>query len=146
MASEILSSGYAGDLSATEAWTLLGKDRTAQLVDVRTHAEWRFVGAPDLSGLGRTVHFVEWQDFPGMAQNPEFVAKTSAALGPDKNAPVLFLCRSGGRSRSAAVVMTAAGYTRAYNIAGGFEGDLDRDRHRGSKDGWKAAGLPWIQT
>jgi rhodanese-related sulfurtransferase len=146
LASEILSSGYAGDLSAAEAWTLLGSDRTAQLVDVRTHAEWSFVGTPDLSGLGRTVRFVEWQDFPGMAQNPDFVAKTSAALGPDKNAPALFLCRSGVRSRSAAIAMTQAGYARACNIAGGFEGDLDRDRHRGSKNGWKAAGLPWIQT
>jgi rhodanese-related sulfurtransferase len=146
MASKNLSSGYAGDLSATEAWTLLGSDRTAQLVDVRTHAEWSFVGTPDLSGLGRTVHFMEWQDFPAMAQDADFVTKTGAALGPDKNAPVLFLCRSGGRSRSAAIAMTQAGYARAYNIAGGFEGELDRDRHRGSKNGWKAAGLPWIQT
>jgi len=146
MPSETLSSGYAGDLGAAEAWTLLGSDQTAQLVDVRSHAEWRFVGAPDLSGLGRQIHFVEWQDFPAMAQNPDFVAKTSAALGPDKNAPALFLCRSGGRSRSAAIAMTQAGYARAYNIAGGFEGDLDGDRHRGIKNGWKAAGLPWIQT
>ena len=146
MASKNLSSGYAGDLGAAEAWTLLGGERTAQLVDVRTHAEWNFVGTPDLSGLGRKVHFVEWQDFPAMAQNPDFVAKASAALGPDKNAPVLFLCRSGVRSRAAAQAMTAAGHTRAYNIAGGFEGDLDHDRHRGSKNGWKAAGLPWIQT
>ncbi|MGC9954616.1 MAG: rhodanese-like domain-containing protein [Rhizomicrobium sp.] len=146
MASENLSSGYAGDLSAAEAWTLLSGDETARLVDVRTEAEWSFVGVPDLSGLGRKVHFVEWQGFPSMVQNSDFVAKTGAALGPDKNAPVLFLCRSGGRSRAAAMAMTAAGYARAYNIAGGFEGDLDRDRHRGSKSGWKVSGLPWTQT
>ena len=146
MASENLSSEYAGDLGVAEAWTLLGSDKTAQLVDVRTHAEWRFVGAPDLSGIGRTVHFVEWQDFPGMAQNPDFVAKTSAALGPDKNIAVLFLCRSGARSRAAAMAMTQAGYTRAYNIAGGFEGDLGLDSHRGNQNGWKASGLPWKQT
>ena len=146
MASENLSSGYAGDLKPAAAWTLLGSDRAAQLVDVRTHAEWSFVGAPDLVGLGRKVHFVEWQEFPAMTPNPHFVAKAGAALGPDKNAPVLFLCRSGVRSRAAAQTMTAAGYARAYNIAGGFEGELDRERHRGSKNGWKAAGLPWIQT
>jgi rhodanese-related sulfurtransferase len=146
MVSENLASGYAGDLGAAEAWTLLGSDRTAQLVDVRTQAEWKFVGTPDLSGLGRQIHFVEWQDFPAGAPNPDFVAKTGVALGPNKNTPVLFLCRSGVRSRAAAQAMTAAGYTRAYNIAGGFEGDLDNERHRGSKNGWKATGLPWIQT
>jgi rhodanese-related sulfurtransferase len=146
MASENLSSGYAGDLKPAAAWTLLGSDRAAQLVDVRTHAEWSFVGTPDLVGLGRKVHFVEWQDFPAAAPNPDFAAKVGAALGHDKNTPVLFLCRSGARSRAAAQAMTAAGYTRAYNIAEGFEGDLNHDRHRGIKNGWKAAGLPWIQT
>ena len=146
MASKNLSSGYAGDINPAEAWTLLGSERTACFVDVRTQAEWNFVGTPDLSGTGRQVHFVEWQDFPAGTPDPNFVARASAALGPDKNAPVLFLCRSGGRSRSAAIAMTAAGYARAYNIAEGFEGDLDHDRHRGSKNGWKAAGLPWTQT
>jgi rhodanese-related sulfurtransferase len=146
MASEILSSGYAGDLGAAEAWTLLGSERTAQLVDVRTHAEWNFVGTPDLSGLGRETHFVEWLDFPTQAPNQDFVAQAGAALNARKDAPVLFLCRSGGRSRAAAEAMTAAGYTRAYNIADGFEGDPDENRHRGIKNGWKAAGLPWIQT
>jgi rhodanese-related sulfurtransferase len=67
-------------------------------------------------------------------------------VGADKDAPVLFLCRSGARSRSAAIALTQAGYGRAYNVAGGFEGDLDGDRHRGHKNGWKAAGLPWKQT
>lgn len=146
MASEKLSSGYAGDLKPADAWTLLGSEPTAQLVDVRTRAEWNFVGRPDLSGLGRQVHFVEWLDFPAGTPDPDFVAKASAALGGDKNAPVLFLCRSGARSRAAATAMTAAGYVRAYNIAEGFEGDPDDNYHRGTKNGWKAAGLPWIQT
>ena len=129
-----------------EAWALLGSERTAQLVDVRTRAEWNFVGKPDLSGLGRQAHFVEWQDFPAGTPDPDFVAKAGAALTAGKDAPVLFLCRSGVRSRAAAIAMTAAGYSRAYNVAGGFEGDLDDKRHRGSKNGWKVAGLPWIQT
>lgn len=146
MVSKELSSGYAGDLSVAEAWSLLVVDQTSQLVDVRTHAEWRFVGAPELSGIGRKIHFVEWQTFPAMTQNPDFVTKTSEALGPDKNIPVLFLCRSGGRSQAAAAAMTKAGYTRAYNIVGGFEGELDGERHRANKNGWKAAGLPWMQT
>lgn len=134
---------YAGDLSVTEAWALLEKDPAARLVDVRTRAEWSFVGIPDLAPLSREAELVEWQTFPSMQVNAGFV---SDAAGSDKSAPVLFLCRSGARSRSAAIAMTQAGYSRAYNIAGGFEGDLDGERHRGNKNGWKAAGLPWKQS
>jgi rhodanese-related sulfurtransferase len=135
---------YAGDLSATEAWELLKSDPKARLIDVRTTAEWNFVGLPDLSPLGQEAALIEWQMFPTMQPNPQFVAAASA--GADKDAPVLFLCRSGARSRSAAIALTAAGFGRAYNIAGGFEGDLDDERHRGHRNGWKAAGLPWKQS
>jgi rhodanese-related sulfurtransferase len=113
------SSDYAGDISATEAWDKLKADPGTQLVDVRTVAEWNFVGIPDLSPLGRQVHCVEWQSFPTGAPNPNFVAEAGDAL-PDKNAPVLLLCRSGARSRAAAIALTRAGYARAFNIAGGF--------------------------
>ena len=140
------SPDYAGDLSAEEAWALLQSDPKARLVDVRTQAEWNFVGLPDLGSLGRDVALVEWQMFPTMQVNPDFVADTEAAAGADKTVPVLFLCRSGARSRSAAIALTRAGYTKAYNIAGGFEGDLDGERHRGQRNGWKATGLPWTQT
>ena len=140
------SADYAGDLSAEDAWTLLKSDPKAVLVDVRTRAECSFVGLPDLGPLGRDVALVEWQMFPAMQVNPGFVADTTAAAGPDKTVPVLFLCRSGARSRSAAIALTQAGYTKAYNVAGGFEGDLDGERHRGTRNGWKAAGLPWKQS
>ncbi|HXC54963.1 MAG TPA: rhodanese-like domain-containing protein [Rhizomicrobium sp.] len=133
-------------MSATEAWALLKSDPRARLVDVRTAAEWNFVGLPDLGALGRDVQLVEWQVFPTMQPNAAFVADTEQGAGADKDAPVLLLCRSGARSRSAAIALTQAGYTRAYNVAGGFEGDLDGARHRGGKNGWKAAGLPWKQT
>jgi rhodanese-related sulfurtransferase len=146
MASGELSAAYAGDLSPTEAWDLLAREPGAQLVDVRTAAEWSFVGTPDLSSLGRKVLCLEWQSFPAASQNPRFVAEARAALGEKKDAAVLFLCRSGGRSRAAAAAMTAAGYSRSYNIAGGFEGDLDSEHHRGKQSGWKASGLPWKQT
>lgn len=135
---------YAGDLSATEAWELLKSDPKARLIDVRTTAEWNFVGLADLSSVGREPELVEWQMFPTMQPNLHFVP--AASEGSDKDAPVLFLCRSGARSRSAAIAMTEAGFSRAYNIVGGFEGDLDGERHRGHKNGWKAAGLPWKQS
>jgi len=140
---------YAGDIGAAEAWEMLKKDPETQLVDVRTQAEWNFVGLPDISSLGRRVHCIEWQDFPALAPNPDFVAEVSGALaasGAKKETPVLFLCRSGARSRAAAMAMTRAGYQKSFNVAGGFEGDLNAERHRGNSSGWKAEGLPWKQS
>jgi len=139
------SAAYAGDVSASDAWAELKANPSARIVDVRTTAEWNFVGLPDLSGANREVQLVEWQSYPTMAPNPDFVAQVSATSA-DKDTPIFFLCRSGARSRSAAIAMTRAGYTRAYNIAGGFEGDLNAERHRGNSNGWKASGLPWRQT
>ena len=138
---------YAGDVTPAEAWRVLEANPDAVLVDVRTRAEWSFVGLADLSGLGKEPVLMEWQQFPTMAANAGFVADLSAALGAArKAAPVLFLCRSGARSRAAAIAMTAAGFGRCFNIAGGFEGDLDGERHRGRQNGWKAAALPWAQS
>jgi len=140
---------YAGDVSIGEAWEILKKDPQAQLVDVRTTAEWTFVGLPDLTPVGRETLCVEWQSFPEMALNANFVAETSEKVkraGAQSATPLLFLCRSGARSRAAAIAMTRAGFTNALNVAGGFEGDLDEIRHRGKRNGWKAEGLPWRQT
>ena len=138
---------YAGDVTPEEAFRVLGADPKATLVDVRTRAEWSFVGLPDLSGLGKEPMLLEWQAFPAMERNPRFADDLASALGPDKkDAPVFFLCRSGARSRAAAIALTAAGFGRCFNIAGGFEGDLDGARHRGERNGWKATGLPWAQS
>jgi rhodanese-related sulfurtransferase len=142
-------SGYAGDIEPNAAWALLSGNPKAQLVDVRTAAEWTFVGLPDLAGIGREVLRVEWQSFPSMAINGAFADEAAGRLaqaGAGADTPVLFLCRSGARSRAAAIAMTKAGFTQAYNLVGGFEGDLDSDHHRGRTNGWKAAGLPWKQT
>ena len=145
----MVTSEYAGDLSTAEAWSLLEKEPKAQLVDVRTAAEWTFVGTPDLSSLGRETLCIEWQSFPDMAINPDFpaiVAEQVQRMGAGPDTPLLFLCRSGARSRAAAMALTRAGFGNAYNIAGGFEGDLDERRHRGQRNGWKAQGLPWRQN
>lgn len=140
---------YAGDVTSTEAWALLKSDPQAQLVDVRTMAEWAYVGTPDLSSLDREIHCVEWQTFPSMAVNPNFVSQAAEEVrraGASADTPLLFLCRSGARSRAAAIAMTRAGFTKSFNIAGGFEGDLDEAHHRGRRSGWKAANLPWQQS
>ena len=148
MAAQNAASDYAGDIDVREAWTLLGADPKAQLVDCRTAAEWTFVGLPDLSSLGRSALCVEWQSFPSMAIDGDFTKRTAEELrraGAGNDTAVLFLCRSGARSRAAAIAMTRAGFTRAYNVAGGFEGDMDPDGHRGHRNGWKASDLPWRQ-
>lgn len=139
---------YAGDLDASAAWNLLSSDPKAQLVDVRTAAEWTFVGLPDLSGLGRATHTIEWQSFPEMQINEDFADVAADALrrsGADEQTPLLLLCRSGARSKAAAIALTRAGFTHAYNVAGGFEGNVDHEGHRGNVNGWKATGLPWRQ-
>jgi rhodanese-related sulfurtransferase len=140
---------YAGDIDAGDAWALLKGDPKAQLVDVRSAAEWTFVGMPDLSQAGRKPILVEWQVFPGMARNPQFeqaVVERLKAAGASETTPIAFLCRSGARSAAAAAALSAKGFSKCFNIAGGFEGDLDSNRHRGTANGWKASGLPWVQS
>ncbi len=140
-----------GELSPTEAWELLGDNPEAVLVDVRTQAEWGFVGVPDLAELGRSTVFVEWARLPDMSINPRFVAEMQSALGGAKPSHYLFICRSGARSMSAARAVAAhlaqAGEpVPCINVAEGFEGDLDPAGHRGGHNGWKARGLAWRQS
>lgn len=142
--------GYAGDLSPRDAWQRLQADKTAVLVDVRSRPEWSFVGVPDLTSIGKRPILVAWQHWNSgpqgatMAPNGAFAAELAAA-GVVPTAPVIFLCRSGARSRAAAIAVSQLGYTQAFNLSGGFEGGHDSSRHRGCVDGWKAAGLPWGQ-
>lgn len=137
--------GYAGDVSPRTAWKILIERKDAILVDVRTRAEWNYVGLPDLASAGKQPALLEWQIFPSMQPNPDFVTGLSGAV-TDKDAPILFLCRSGARSAAAAKAMTAAGYSSCFNVSDGFEGPLDAQAKRGAAAGWKAAGLPWRQT
>jgi len=138
------SEPYAGDVSPADAWSALSADADAQLVDVRTVAEWAYVGLPDLSGLGKDLITVEWKRFPDMSVNDRFVEQAAGA-GARKGAAIYFLCRSGVRSRDAAIAMTDQGFGPCFNVATGFEGDHDADGHRGTVGGWKVDGLPWKQ-
>jgi rhodanese-related sulfurtransferase len=135
---------YAGDLSPEESWALLNSDPDAQLFDVRTDAEFAYVGLPDVNAIGKELRLICWQVFPSMNVNINFELEVEA-LGFNKDQALLFLCRSGVRSRSAAHAMTARGYTRCYNVTEGFEGDKDDAKHRGNVNGWKVRGLPWTQ-
>lgn len=134
---------YAGDLTPTEAWELLDRDPRAVLVDVRSEAEWMFVGVPDVTAVGRKLVTVEWNHWPSGRRNDSFLAQLADAGVQD--GPVVFICRSGQRSRGAATVATDAGIAPAYNVRDGFEGQLDDEDHRGN-GGWRACGLPWRQS
>jgi len=139
------AAGYAGDVTPQTAWKILSERSDAILVDVRTRPEWAYVGQPDLESLGKKPTLLEWHVFPNMQPNPGFVAALAGSVA-DKDALLLFLCRSGARSAAAAKAMTAAGYSTCFNVADGFEGPLDSRARRGATAGWKAAGLPWRQT
>lgn len=137
--------GYAGDVSPQEAWEILQREPKAVLVDVRTQPEWSFVGVPDLEPLGKRAILIPWQVYPQMQVHQGF-AEDLAAAGVSQDDPVLFLCRSGQRSRHAAQALTSLGYRTCYNVAEGFEGNHDAQGHRGTTGGWKVANLPWKQS
>ncbi|MGI9607682.1 MAG: rhodanese-like domain-containing protein [Acidimicrobiales bacterium] len=128
---------YTGDLSPTDAASVLAERDDAVLLDVRTEAEWSWVGVPAIENM----RFVEWVSWPSGERNPRFVAEATGGLDPEQ--PVVIICRSGGRSAAAADVLTDAGFVEVYNVLEGFEGDLDEDEHR--TGGWRGAGLPWRQ-
>jgi len=129
---------YAGALLPAEAHALLQQLPASKLVDVRTQAEWEYVGhIPD------TV-LIEWNTYPNGQRNPDFLNELQAQVAKS-DAPVMFLCRSGARSHHAAQAATQAGYPNSYNVLEGFEGDKDANGHRNTVGGWRIAGLPWIQ-
>jgi rhodanese-related sulfurtransferase len=141
--------GYAGDILAIDAYALLEDSATSVLIDVRTQAELTYVGTPDLQALDKTPLFLEWQSYPSMAVDANFINRLEALLqseGVERGASLLFLCRSGARSLHAATAMTSAGWVPCFNVSDGFEGPLGDTRRRGLVSGWKAAGLPWTQT
>jgi rhodanese-related sulfurtransferase len=128
---------YAGEVTVAEAWALQ-RAGAATLIDVRTHAEWTFVGHVEGAPL------VEWREFGAQQPNPRFLEQL--AVHAPRERPVMFLCRSGVRSHAAAIAATANGWPVALNVLEGFEGDLDADGRRGNRGGWRRAGLPWTQS
>jgi rhodanese-related sulfurtransferase len=132
------------DVSPEAAWGALNSDPDAVLVDVRTDAEWNFVGLPDLSAAGKEPLLIPWQLYPGMQVTAAFAEHLRRA-GVTASSKVYYLCRSGARSLAAGQAAQAAGFPHAFNVADGFEGPVDAAGHRGRAAGWKAAGLPWKQ-
>ncbi|MEY3202372.1 MAG: hypothetical protein RIR70_1922 [Pseudomonadota bacterium] len=129
---------YSGALTPAEAHEVSQLAPGARIVDVRTRAELDWVGRVP----GATE--IEWNTYPEGERNPHFIAQLSHQV--DREALVMFLCRSGGRSNAAAQAAAEAGYAEAYNILEGFEGDRDANDQRNTVGGWRCAGLPWYQS
>ena len=132
---------YRGDIPPAEALERLKKNPNAVLIDVRTQPEWTFVGVPQVERLMR----VSWQVYPHMEVNGNFASEV-AAMGLGNDVEIFCICRSGARSASAATSLTKAGFTNCWNVAQGFEGDKNAEGRRSFTNGWKASGLPWVQS
>lgn len=132
---------YSGALTPQEAWRIWHGDLRmphAFLVDVRTQAELDFVGR-----IPGAIE-IEWIGYPERKINPRFIQQLEQETEPD--ATLLFICRSGGRSHEAATLATQLGFNACYNVLEGFEGDRDKHGQRGRINGWRFAGLPWVQS
>jgi rhodanese-related sulfurtransferase len=121
-----------------EAYEFLKANPEAVFIDVRSEMEHMFVGHPRGSIL------IPWVDGPDWEIDPQFVAHARKAASV--NRPVVLICRSGRRSADAGEALEKAGMKEVYNVAHGFEGDLDDTHHRNSHNGWRFDGLPWAQT
>lgn len=144
-------SAQVGEVNPIEAWSHLEKNSSAVLVDVRTEAEWTFVGVPDLAEIGKAPVCVEWAAYPDMSKNPRFVAALMEKIGGSPPSEIFFICRSGARSLRAAEAVAEhlaeiGQSTACFNVAEGFEGDLNSLGHRGDINGWKSRGLGWTQS
>lgn len=131
---------YAGAVTAIQAYDLLKNNTNIKLVDVRTNAERDWVGKVDIPANQHLA--VEWNQYPGGQPNAAFVSQLTQLA--DKDTILLFLCRSGVRSRHSAKLATDNGFTQCYDILGGFEGNKDSQGHRKTVDGWCKDQLPWI--
>lgn len=145
------NSSPVGEVDPTEACHILETDKSARLIDVRTRAEWAFVGVPVIRDFAQDPLFLEWSRYPEMSPNPAFAAEVEEAVGSDNPGPLLFICRSGARSLKAATAVAShyaskGVHVTCLNVAEGFEGDLDASGHRGDHNGWKARGLAWRQS
>ena len=126
---------YAGALTPQEAYEVWQLAPGAKLVDVRTHAEWDWVGR-----IPGAIE-IEWMSYPDNRPNSHFLSQLKQQV--DREALLMFICRSGARSHNAAALAGQEMQADCYNVLEGFEGDKDAHAQRGKIGGWRHAGLPW---
>ena len=124
------------DISSKEAFALLKKPNT-YLIDVRSIAEYVFVGHPEMA---HNIPFMFWDEKrQDLESNDTFIEDVKSRFRTEER--LIFICRSGGRSLKAARRIRNAGYTQVFNISRGFEGDKNQEGYR-VVNGWKNS-LPY---
>jgi len=135
---------YKRNLLPKMAIERLQNNPQALFVDVRSKAEYKYVGYPENSIL------IPWIDDPDWEPNPEaFSDVVMQELDGRENllnTEIILICRSGFRSNEALKCLENKGFTQVSHVASGFEGDLDENDHRGNLNGWRHDGMPWSQS
>ncbi len=135
---------YKRNLLPKMAVERLQDNPQALFVDVRSKAEYKYVGFPENSIL------IPWIDDPDWEPNPEvFSDLVMQELDGSENllnTEIILICRSGFRSNEALKCLENKGFTQVSHVASGFEGDLDENDHRGNLNGWRHDGMPWSQS
>ncbi len=121
-------------------------------LDVRTRAEVEVVGMPTVADANVPYMLMAepmtWNDDWGsfkMVRNQNFLAAVKERLeekGLTRDDKVFLMCRSGGRSASAADLLSEAGFTNVFSVVDGYEGDKAKNGKR-ILNGWKNSDLPW---
>ena len=135
---------YKRNLLPKMAVERLQRNSQALFVDVRSKAEYKYVGFPENSIL------IPWIDDPDWEPNPEeFSDSVMQELDGRENllnTEIILICRSGYRSNDALKCLENKGFTQVSHVASGFEGDLVENDHRGNLNGWRHDGMPWSQS
>ena len=135
---------YKRNLLPKMAVERLQNNPQALFVDVRSRAEYKYVGYPENSIL------IPWIDDPDWKPNPEaFSGAVMQELDGRENlsdTEIILICRSGFRSNEALKCLENKGFTQVSHVASGFEGDLDENDHRGNLNGWRHDGMQWSQS
>ena len=139
---------YVTAAQAYEMWQA-APDKV-KIIDVRTPEEFAFVGHPQMA-WNVPIAFVTYQrkdrKFTYAPQmNAAFIDQVREIAQPGD--VLLVTCRSGGRGAMAVNQLAAAGFTKAYNIVDGIEGDTVNDPEsvfhgKRMKNGWKNS-APWV--
>ncbi|MDH4233217.1 MAG: rhodanese-like domain-containing protein [Nitrospirota bacterium] len=112
----------------------------AYILDVRTDAEFIWVGHPNVINVLNISYKIENKDT--LITNPSFISDIDEIFGAVKDTHIITMCRSGQRSVEAALALEAAGYTNVSNMVDGFEGGKKDQYGYRTINGWKNSGLP----
>ena len=132
------------DIDPIEAYEWATTDPNVYILDVRTPAEWKWVGHPGENKLGEGAELndkvvnipYKIENGEGLIVNPSFLDDVDYLFGSNPNAVIINMCRSGSRSVAASNALDQHGYMNVYNMLQGFEGGKDERGYR-TVEGWK---------